>query len=194
VKRVPEAPGAPRSRGEGFVSVAEAARLWGVSERTAYRRAARLPDSDTLSEGGRVFVRQAALSTMGEVSEPGEEVPTLGGKTSDRGSDTVPTGGGPGVPRIDGEAGLREIIERQDREILFLRESLQREQVIALSATTDALELRRKLLSLESRPDPVESPSTGSDGSTVAPEGQSVPVEAPARQERGFWARLWGKK
>jgi hypothetical protein len=46
----------------GFVTVPELARLLGVSERTAYRRALKLTEgSDRVTEGGRVFVRQSAL-------------------------------------------------------------------------------------------------------------------------------------
>jgi hypothetical protein len=98
----------------------------------------------------------------------------------------------------------RERIEEQTRTIADLRgdkERLQDEQK-RLHLRMEALEFENRAL-IEAKPgdaekptDPVEADSTKPDGSTVAPEGQSVQNQA-VEGERGvsgpgWWRRMFG--
>lgn len=97
-------------------------------------------------------------------------------------------------PTLEGDL-LREIITRQDVELVYLREALQREQSIAMAATTEAATLRQRLLSLASLESPIETPG----GVDSRPDTLEAPSESPARQNEPnpsgplpWWKRLFG--
>lgn len=197
-----------------FVSVAEAAQQLGLSERQARRLSQRLAAMEgrtrTDARGHRLVtvadmaaLRSGALREEGEpeqrpsaVTDGHERTDTDGqGRTANKGQNR-PHDTPPDSAALD---ALREIITRQDAEIGYLREALQREQSIAMSATTDAQELRRRLLSLEALEKPTEGDSTAQGVSAPGEGGQTGQDETQVSQggrsdsvSMSWWKRIFG--
>jgi hypothetical protein len=133
---------------DGFVTVSEAARALGISDRQALRYAGRLSDADRrASETGPTRVRLEALRALrGErqnARSPREEVHG----TSDAMSDAGPTSVRPG-PTHDGghasDAASNALVEQLKGEVAFLRAALEREQETARAALAELHEERQR--------------------------------------------------
>jgi hypothetical protein len=127
---------------EEFVSVAEAARVLGVSERTARRHLGRLPDSDRhLPETGPATVRLSALSDR--LGKPAVPDSVTGNPAADAGH--MPDSAGHGDGALTEQLHqLKARLADKDTEIAFLREALTREQETARAALSELADERRR--------------------------------------------------
>jgi hypothetical protein len=207
---------------EGFVTLAEAAHLLGVSERTVQRRAAKLPESDRqMADNGRVLVRQSALGVSdtcptddrqeidsvrqrGDKTAPDEGERVGQARQSDRQSDRHVSDTGV----TDDRQMTDSLIEHLQGEVTYLRSALDKSQSLQLAALGEAAAMRGRVEALEKQnqalieakpgdaekpTDPTEGDSTKPDGSTVAPEGQSAQNQA-VEGERGVSAPGWWRR
>lgn len=190
---------------ESFVTVSEAARALGVDARQIRRWTDRLSESDKSSDTVRkyrgvpiVTVRLSALKALQE----GQSEEFVEGNSTNRDSD-IGTGqqfGKNDRPVLMSELGsnLREIIERQDREIVRLSEALSASQQIASQAQQLQLLAERRLAEVEGKAlpakeqdRPLETPRADSSGGS-APDGSETPGTGKrpgeASKLRPFWA------
>ena len=186
-------PAVPAGVDAEFVTVAEAARALGISDRQARRWAGRLSDGDRKPDGrGGRLVRVSALnllrgSTGGRTSEGGvsPEVGRTppGSRTPDADmSDRVPDRG----------MLLREIVSRQEAEIARLSAALTREQETASKLADRLADADARLAAVLVRQLPPADAGTAPDAATDAQEPQSGATGA--QREHGFrrpWWRFW---
>lgn len=167
-----------------FVTVAEAARLLELSERHVRRLAGRLPDTRRTEAGhGTLKVSLSALSVIA-----GKDAPTPDmGRTSAGHTPDAETGDAGHTPDI-----LREMIERQDREIAFLRSSLEKSQALQLAALGEAAAMRGRVEALETQNRALLESAKPSEGSTSKPDGLTVAPDASGAQNRSVEAPAGG--
>ncbi len=171
---------------EGFVSVAEAAAILGVSDRTARRMAGQLADDDRTPDTGQG--RHVRLSAMRSLREKAPQVVTDGrtqgtGYTPDMTARTK-TNGRVRPDKMSGHVsgseveGLREIVKRQDGEIGYLRSALDKSQSLQLAALGEAAAMRARVEALEtqnralieSKPEGAEKASDRTEGDSTKPD------------------------
>lgn len=202
-------PAAPDPVDAEFVSVPEAARLLGVSERTAYRRALNLTEgSDRVTEGGRVRVRRSALGIPSSNPRISDKVT----EQLDRMTEHVREyDGKPSVPRdvlIERVEQLQARLtdaEKERDDWKGQARSAQEAERLALAALRE--EQSRSAVLLAARemkqvgPAAQDSPTASPVPESGAGEGRrgegvgdrSAALRADLTKPAGFWARLLGK-
>jgi ParB-like chromosome segregation protein Spo0J len=178
-----------------WLTIAQAARRLGVSDRTGRRYAARLADSDRQqADSGPVRVRLSALAAALKASPASGNPDTLAVPVADSLADNAGTGGG--------QMADSRLFEQMQADIAFLRSALEREQgntQAANQATQDALarlaesEKRSQVLIAAAAQGRLNAPvgDEFSDTPTRAAEGEAT--AAKAEHNKGWWARLWRK-
>jgi hypothetical protein len=192
---------------DDLVTVAEAARYLGISERQVRRLVARLPASDKQeaasglrTAGGGVRFRLAALIELRGGSDIGPEV--AGSRpeaTSEREAET-------GSSEASEVAYLREQLSRALETIQTLSEALaesqKREHLLIASdtqrfplpAAPEVIEETRSDIPADTTPEVAGSrPEAMSERTEADIAGVETAPEATPEPQRGFWQRLFGK-
>jgi len=187
-----------------FVTVAEAAVMLGVSDRTARRMAGQLADSDRTQDDGRG--RRVRLSAMRSLRESASRTTKTPGQTpdSDRTADMADRTHGrtssSGGRTVAGQE--RELIEQLKTENARLADALataqrltDQAQQLQLMTERRAKELEDENKKLKALPAMVQTAPSGASGDdstdATAQSGASAP---PAQREgilRGFLRRWW---
>lgn len=173
---------------DGFVTIAEAGRRLGISERTARRRAARLSGSDRQESGTcPARVRLSALRALGNGHESrSEQAPEKSGASPapDR---HVPDS----TPVIE-----PDLVAELRAEVAFLRDLVTKEKAekaellaVVSEQVRTVRDQARQIEAGASRPEEAQRPALPAPGLVPSAAPTTQDSESPPR--RSWWGRLW---
>ena len=190
-----------------FVTVAEAARRLGISERQARHYAGRLPDSDRQTpDRGPVTVRLAAVAAQrGNEANSGTPDAAINGNGMQAGP--MPDSGTPDAGRRPDTLRVSpEMVAQLKDEVAYLRGALERSQTLQLQTLTTLDQAQRRAAELEERErkliasmpthdTPPEPPGSRHAGGSAEGDPEAAHPDGKGEQEgekrRRPWRRPW---